>query len=391
VKSRATELNSSTTWKPRGYHLSVRTVVVVGAGGSLAQAQGYRPAMTGLHPPLDVDFFNRTRRLTESNPVIDQALNTLRIAIDRSGRFTYPWDPVVVPMEQFFADVYFEVTNDARTTHLNVYRALLALYVRVLAETTNWMMLRGPGQLDRLIRSEVRRAGSDELTVITFNQDLVLESVAARMPRQWGRWCLRGLYGDFPLNQLLNEVPAGTEFPHHTATCVHQRPFKLLKLHGSLNWATRSSNSEMTRRRLFPGPDATVNVLNGRTVEIAPVVTGSGRRGRHTWYLSQLVVPPIYDKQQVTGMNVLQQIWQAAREAVASAERLILIGYSLPDGDVGGKQMLRRAFTENAPLECVECVNPDATMAAKLQSVLGARAVRIYDSVPTFLRYEGAA
>jgi hypothetical protein len=154
--------------RARGYHPSVRTVVVVGAGGSLAQAQGYRPAMTGLHPPLDVDFFNRTRRLTESKPVIARALNTLRIAIDRSARFTYPWDPVLVPMEQFFADVYFEVTNDARTTHLNVYRALLALYVRVLAETTNWMMLRGPGQLDRLIRSEVRRAGSDELTVVTL-------------------------------------------------------------------------------------------------------------------------------------------------------------------------------------------------------------------------------
>jgi hypothetical protein len=329
--------------------------------------------------------------LAESDAAIDESLTELRSAIDRSAHFTYPWEPVLVPMEQFFADVYFEVATTHDEMHLAVYRALLRLYIRVLAETTNWMLLhKSAGGLDRLVRQELRRAAGDKLTIVTFNQDLVLESVAARISRQWGRWCLRAFYGDPPLTELVARPSKTPTFPLHSASCLHQPPFKLLKLHGSINWATKSRDREMKRSRLFPGPVAAVHVLNGRLIPLQRerVLRASGP-GRRPWYLSSLVVPPIYDKQQVTGTSVLQHLWQDARESISSADRLVLVGYSLPDSDVGGKQMLRRAFGENAQPDCVECVNPDAAMAAKLKDVLGARVVRLYDSVETYLRHAG--
>lgn len=70
-----------------------------------------------------------------------------------------------------------------------------------------------------------------------------------------------------------------------------------------------------------------------------------------------LVVPPIYDKQRITGMRLLQQLWDLSYKAIASAERLILFGYSIPEADVLARQMLRTAVRQNGSLECVECID----------------------------------
>jgi len=96
-------------------------------------------------------------------------------------------------------------------------------------------------------------------------------------------------------------------------------------------------------------------------------------------------VPPIYDKQRVTGMRLLQQVWDRAYERIRAADRLVMFGYSVPDADVLARQMLRTAVRVNLDLECVDCINPDATVAAKLRQVLDVPVVRVYADVPSFL------
>lgn len=85
-------------------------------------------------------------------------------------------------------------------------------------------------------------------------------------------------------------------------------------------------------------------------------------------------------------MGLLQQVWDRANAAIEHADRLVMVGYSIPDADVLSKQMLRTAMRRNSKLDCVECINPDASIAAKLQQTLDARGIRLFSDIMSFLR-----
>jgi hypothetical protein len=49
--------------------------------------------------------------------------------------------------------------------------------------------------------------------------------------------------------------------------------------------------------------------------------------------------------------------------------------------------MIRRAFDGNGSLETIECINPDSSIAVKLESRFDVRALRLYRDVPSFQDY----
>jgi hypothetical protein len=315
-------------------------------------------------------------------------VTNLRNAIASVDAIYDPWKTTGVTLEQFFADVYYMVAADEARA-LSVFVELSVLYRRMLAATTNWFP-RGPrlGALDRLLRQEIPRS-TDGLTVITFNHDLALEHAAARLPRSSQSWCLRGLYGDISLQPL---HWSGSAFRNHRANCPHDPPpFKLLKLHGSMNWFLRSTTRNPTIGTLFPRERTQRGVYVGdhKDILIFPVESKRARPGGRRWYLWPLIVPPIYDKQRITGMTLLQEVWDQATAAIARADRLVMLGYSLPDADVLARQTLRTAVRQNASLECVECINPDAAVVEKLQQTLDLAVTRLFTNTDAYLRNAG--
>jgi hypothetical protein len=364
-------------------------VLVVGAGGSLAQAKGFRPVRAGVRrPPLDLDFFERVVLLAEESVRVTQALNRFRAGLRRVGSLPDPWLPVPSSLEQFFADVYYEVATTRSADLYDVFIALLDLYARVLEETTNWMAIRPrAGPIGRLLREELHRSEDDVLVVVTFNHDLVIENEVARLPYLGdGRWCLTSLYSGIDLEPVYSAREE--TFPHHDEDCEDEPPLVLLKLHGSLNWVLRTRSPDPQLGTLFPAPTARqrqVFVHDSRTAQHYGGVLRGGQ-GR-PWYIWPLIVPPIYDKQRVTGTGVFEDVWGQAREALAATEHLTLVGYSLPDADVFAKQLLRRGFAHNVALEQVSVVNPDPGVVRKLSNVLGPRVVRIYRDIESYLQY----
>lgn len=362
----------------------MRSVVVVGAGGSLADALSYRPRQFGAHPPLDADFFAKAESIAASDTQVRDARDALRGQLDATNRFYDPWSPgSPASLEQFFADIYYDVSSGGSGA-FDAYVDVLRLYQVVIAATTNWMAgsNRRIGALGKLLRGELKRSDPDQLTVITFNQDLVLENVIARLPRKTQTWCLRALYAD----PRLTDLPAqGLDtFPLHDDSCDHDTRIQLLKLHGSMNWGVRSRNQRPTRNALFPAQrDREIFCWNPKAIYTQASLSGGGQ-GRRNWYLWPLVVPPIYDKQRLVGTSVIQDMWDKATRAVERADRLLIVGYSLPEADVLARQMLRRAFAVN-PLQAVHCVNPDSRVAQKLKQSLDARVVYLYHDLPTFL------
>ena len=156
-----------------------KTVIAAGAGASLAQAESLRPVRSSRHPPLDANFFSSAERLARRDSEIRQYVQLLSRSVGSTDQFYNPFQFHEISLEQFFADVYYEVVAARTEVAFAVYLQLLHLYNRVLSTTTNWMSEHARlGDLDNLLRLELKR--TPDVTIITFNQDLVLENVIQR-------------------------------------------------------------------------------------------------------------------------------------------------------------------------------------------------------------------
>jgi hypothetical protein len=264
-------------------------------------------------------------------------------------------------MEEVFKDVYYDFLESPNSEDLRrAYTDLVSYYVRVLADTTNWLGedSRTGGPIGRLLASAADV--SRELTVITFNHDLVIESEIVRRRRLASRWCLDHGYGR--LSELLDPLFAygGSyrhypRFPVHADNeCDHSRPITILKLHGSLNWMVRLAGDRPTARTLSgqAGAKDTIYLLTAREAENQ---TARFRRdepgpGRRQWRMWPVIIPPVYSKQ--TLRQVIRVAWDEARDALEDADRVIFFGYSLPLIDIDAEKLFERSLARNRSLKC---------------------------------------
>ncbi len=366
------------------------TVLILGAGATLAHAQGLRPKRGLNHPPLDGTFFERAAALARSRPEVRRCVRALQSEIKKTATFSDPWVGASPPMEQYFGDVYYEVASGS-TGAFPVFVALLRLYQVVLEETTNWMVgRRQPGLVGRLIRAELDRRPGETLTILTFNHDLLIENELLTLPKRYGALALEPLYGVAGLKRL-DYPPSPDIFDRVLPTGTTPLPVALHKLHGSLNWVMTSTTKDPVPGTLFPREGSSAAKRKLYLVQRKQITDGRQLKtgtttGRNTWYLWPLVVPPIYDKHRITAMDILRDVWDSARIAVETADRLVLVGYSMPDADVSSRQMLRRAFTANADLDAVDFVNPDVGLATKINAYVRPEVIRAYRDLPGYFK-----
>lgn len=355
--------------------LSVKIVVIVGAGASVAEAMSHRPKRTRLHPPVDANFFSKARNLGAGVPILRRAA----LAADLGD----PFGGSEPRMEEFFGDVYYEVLEAADPTHspaLDAYRALLRSYTRTLAETTAWFHDRPLGAIGRWFRQLLAVADLERLTIVTFNHDLVLENVLIQLPRAQ-RWCVDEGYGPIKLSPTKSARP-GLRMPRHDPrVCDHSIPIELLKLHGSLNWQVRTLSHEPSLYDLFPKADtnAKIECITDRV----PSVTLQRKIGKRKWKLWPQIIPPVYGKQAAIGGR-FGALWTRASDAIRVADRLIVAGYSMPVTDVHTEKMLSRCIVSNTALKDIEVVNPDASAAERFAQVARADRVGWYRDLAHF-------
>lgn len=208
-----------------------KTILVVGAGASVAEAKGFRAKQERDHPPLDRNFFRKAARHTDA---------TRRMPIEAHARSLGEPDlraiSPAVSLEQYLGRLFFEMNATPNTRNVEAYFDLVRWYAAELLTTTNWMMGRA-GSVKKLIEREVRRPG--ELSIITFNHDLLIENALSLMaPRLFGHpWCLPHAYG---LKSALSPISnAGGTFdlscPGNPASHI-----PIFKLHGSVNWVFKT-------------------------------------------------------------------------------------------------------------------------------------------------------
>jgi len=195
---------------------------------------------------LDTTFFETVER----NPNTSVGSNLGRYFSDVLGREPTSLNLREYRMEEVFGDVYYDfLENQTGNLALRAYTELVRLYLQVLRETTNWLAddSRRSAPIGRLIAAACEVA--DEVTIITFNHDLVIENEIDRRAKLRKLWCVTEGYG--AVSKELNVLEPGVNVPvlsHHSDDCEHK--IRIIKPHGSLNWVHRLNSKDPTARFL---------------------------------------------------------------------------------------------------------------------------------------------
>lgn len=340
-------------------------IVVFGAGSTIAEAAS-RKVAAAKRPPSDTDFFRRARKagLTTDLDAVARYISD-HFATDILGR--HP-----PRMEQVFSWLFSQlrITPDAEQPA----RSLLGLYRDLIAKTTDDWEPRPHGPLCRLLRTIEGTKGLDA-TLITFNQDLVLEraldAVNADHP---GFWSIRHGYGRIKFHGFTRP---GRRVPAFPSTGPQRSEVRLLKLHGSLNWLvpvrSAAPRLEWNTRRL---PSCTLRRSVPELFRIR-----SPERRKPTW---PVIVPPIAGKGPLFE-SILADLWRDATDALRGARTLLLFGYSFPPTDYEAEAMFRSAC-RTQPVHRLIVVNPDHTAGGRAHEITGATCLLQYRSVPDMLR-----
>ena len=198
-------------------------------------------------------------------------------------------------------------------------------------------------------------------TIITFNYDLILEQeLFAR-----GRW--------FPHDGY------GVLIPSDNSRCSGSTSVSvltILKLHGSLNWDMSSFDDFLHSERLewwyddgtplFPG------YLNDETPPWhTPYEGPHDRYGMLPSFVKTFEYP------------LLLQVWKRAQAALTSAEKVVVIGYSLPSADSAATLLIGTAGLDMKELTIVD---PSAEeVAARFREVTGNRNPEVMLSLQEYI------
>jgi hypothetical protein len=155
-------------------------------------------------------------------------------------------------------------------------------------------------------------------TIITLNYDRLIETALRSL--DWIPFCY-GLGGE-----RVNFQEGNSDIL--SETLAKEQTLQVLKLHGSLNWAI-SRDQMLTVYRSYG------DVLN---------------RG-----LAPALAPPTWWK---GFLGQLPNVWAKAVEALRTATRIIILGYSIPTADQHFKFLLAAGLQDNISLRKVLFVNP---------------------------------
>ncbi|MDQ1591620.1 MAG: hypothetical protein QOG71_2247 [Pyrinomonadaceae bacterium] len=163
-------------------------------------------------------------------------------------------------------------------------------------------------------------------TIITFNYDTLVEDALADLstPFHYGLSSAAATLQEGAKCSLSDQALAGA--------------IPILKLHGSINWATPDNLNEMVK--VYGSYDD---------------VRARGER--------ILLLPPTWRK--AFGGH-LTGIWETALKAISEATRIIIIGFSMPPTDTHFKYLIASGLRDNISLRKLIFVNPSLRQEAEI-------------------------
>ena len=175
-------------------------------------------------------------------------------------------------------------------------------------------------------------------TIITFNYDTLVEEALASLKKSYDYGFLPEEYAD---GRGGGFVTIDSSCPEQLCRSRDEAAVRVLKLHGSVNWGLRYTQSDV--------PNQSVAELL-----VCPTFDATMSHGVNRIFIE----PPTWRKGYGTQGRGITTVWHGALAALKTASRIIVIGYSLPLTDVHFRYLLAAGLRENISLQEILFVNP---------------------------------
>lgn len=188
----------------------------------------------------------------------------------------------------------------------------------------------------------------DEYSFVSFNYDILLDAALMEMLRY-------DIYSDYGI-EFANSKNNYNSTSFNKWKPPGDKSVLLLKPHGSLNWMQCQSCDSIVISGNIKGQIFKTGLIH--TIERCP---------NDDSQMQFVIEPPSYFKRYKN--YYLQTTWINLNAALAVADKVIFIGYSMPDADVMIKYAFKRAcFGQN---KNIIVVDPDKTVKERYERVLG--------------------
>lgn len=258
--------------------------------------------------------------------------------------------------------------NQYNLSFTGVIRKLIHSHIVDLVSKTNTV----PGWMTRL----VYKWYEERVTVISLNYDTLVEYVTADLKVPEYDEVSRSLTAwDVYPRYLVNASTRGASIWGGQT----KDTFKLLKLHGSTNWYY-SGQPDFHGENIFytfPWGFAPTDDESKREVETHAMVSDK----------EALIIPPVTEKSIYFKNETIGRIWWEAAQTLRNASCVVVIGYSLPQSDLGMRSFL--ATVAGKGKKEVFVVDTDAGIPSHYRDLLGSSEIvdtfaGKEDSVPRF-------
>jgi hypothetical protein len=324
--------------------------LILGAGASHGAV-----VSTPRRPPLDGDFLATAKAVLSGHGRHGADPDAWRRLVARLGKARLKIDKIVLwRLEQL--STYLEAranmpalqaTAGKPANYSTALTALTEVICRTLAKTG--------GTESCPIHEAVIRA-VDPCCIVTFNYDLIVDVTLHGMKRL--AWSNKDYAGS-----SIRIGAAESNYQRPRPTTKHAGAIPLYKLHGSINWHAHSKGG---------GFSLAVPELPWKTLTYAEPPR------------MPLVVPPVAAKMTIRD-GPLRSSWSSAAGALRRARGWIIWGYSFPSTDTVTHVLWRTALAKNTRPKPVIVINPDPSVAPRIEEALQKVSVASWGSVERFL------
>lgn len=323
--------------------------------------------------PLMADFLDVAMRLHRAGQVKDKsehydrvfrAIGALQSVHSKAQLDLNNIESIFTALE--ISKILNKLPNFDHNEIIDVIASLKEVIVKTLESTINFPVEKGHiltpkpyGQFADLIKYLTKDAfPKNTVSVITFNYDISADMALFRA----------GLGPDYG-------IPPDP---------ISHSPIQLLKLHGSLNWASQKNGQGVYPLQLNQYfSKYTYNGFDEHATCKIPI--GSHLKDYFAKFTDveiddePVIVPPTWNK--ADHHQALSSIWGKAAKNLSEAKSIFIIGYSLPETDAFFRLLYALGTVGPAPLEKIMVYNPDHTgeVDGRFRQILGPGAIARYE------------
>jgi NAD-dependent SIR2 family protein deacetylase len=332
----------------------MRTVYIVGAGCT----RNYETENEyNLPSPLDIDFFKICNTILLKRKDILSAFSDLLKHLESLFGLKLPSENEIP-----------EFSLESVTTILNLEskekgREYIDALINLICIVFDIALV---GPVSDIHRELAKRIQPND-AVISYNYDLVLDNAVMDTKR-----VEEGIY----------RLNFDQKYENDWKQCDNEpSDILFLKLHGSLNWLKCNRCGAL----LFYKGRKAVAELSYQIMKIKSTTRELNCPLCETRELKPLLIPPLLEKE-LYGEE-FKYPWYLAEKTIVSADRIVVIGYSLPPTDFYSEYMLRKAMSKRFRRKpIVQIVDLDTKRVPKrLETVVGTEIKEIFQDLKEYL------